>query len=1183
MDGFEFHVSRRARDHYGFEDELFSTEGNVIFADFAAARAFAQKINAKRPPERAVRPGQINALGLIDEFQHSIIRAYREQKNMRVMAEALEWLTESIGAEAVEATLLRFVDEFPPVAVYQERISAAEYLTGETSGLPHRQSALEEMIMLWMANLNPAFAPFKELFDDAPLAEETAYPEIMAGLAEFFDEQPPFGDDHLKLLDLLRAPALAAPYSLVGQLAYIHARWGTVLGTVIARAERGLDFIREEERASFAGPGPAAVPVFGPHAHAASMALFGAGHGTDSEPYPEPERYSADLEWMPNLVLIAKNSYVWLDQLSKQYHRPITRLHQIPDEELDRLRRLGITGLWLIGLWERSPASRRIKQMMGNPEAVASAYSLLDYAIAEDLGGEEALANLRDRALRRGIRLASDMVPNHMGIDSRWVVEHPDWFIGLEDPPYPAYRFGGPDLSWDERVGIRIEDRYYDRADAAVVFQRTDKWTGSTRYIYHGNDGTSFPWNDTAQLNFLKPEVREAVIQTILHVARHFPIIRFDAAMTLAKRHYQRLWFPEPGTGGAIPSRSEHGLTRQQFDEAMPVEFWREVVDRTAAEAPDTLLLAEAFWLMEGYFVRTLGMHRVYNSAFMNMLRDEDNAKYRSVVKATLEFDPEVLKRYVNFMNNPDERTAVEQFGDGDKYFGVCVMLATLPGLPMIGHGQIEGYTEKYGMEYRRAYYDEHPIGWLVERHEREIVPLLHKRYLFSDSGNFLLYDLEREGGGVDENVFAYSNGRGDERALIVYHNKYSETRGWIRMSAAVAVKTGSGRDEKTLVRKSLRDGLGLCDDPAAWLVFRERITGLEYIRNCRELCEKGLYVELGAYKFKIFMDFRTVWDGADKRYSRIAGELGGGGVPDIEAAAREMGAKPIRDTFRELVHPGFLDWMWKNRVAAAALIAGGTGDLGAVAPAVCLEIEAKAGRVRAAVLGAAGADPRNAAAFDPVAVRRDLEAVLLLPAFRKRFPRPKSDAYAAAERFLLAPLESDRASWNLLFCFAAVHRLDQVRIADWGLDGIIGDSLRESGMAADDAAQAADLITALAAFRQAPDKAVRRKERPARLAAALFADEHMRRALRFNEYEGSTYFNKEAFERTAWALLAAAVIEATVDPSMEATVASGAIVSAFDDVRALLAAEPSSYLVSDLFIRCQNTQSPNCPEILNK
>src|SRR5262249_27065421 len=155
--------------------------------------------------------------------------------------------------------------------------------------------------------------------------------------------------------------------------------------------------------------------------------------------------------------------------------------------------------------------------------------------------------NLRERAWRRGLRLASDMVPNHMGIDSRWVVEHPDWFIQRGDSPYPAYSFNGPDLSSDERVGIYLEDHYYDNSDAAVVFKRVDRWTGDERFIYHGNDGTSYPWNDTAQLDFLKPEVREAVIQTILAVAHRFPVIRFDAAMVLAKRHLERLWYPAPG------------------------------------------------------------------------------------------------------------------------------------------------------------------------------------------------------------------------------------------------------------------------------------------------------------------------------------------------------------------------------------------------------------------------------------------------------------------------------------------------------------------------------------------------------------------------------------------------------------------------------------------------------------
>ena len=124
----------------------------------------------------------------------------------------------------------------------------------------------------------------------------------------------------------------------------------------------------------------------------------------------------------------------------------------------------------------------RIKQMRGNPEAEASAYSIYDYQIANDLGGEQAFQDLRHRAWQRGIRLSSDMVPNHMGIDSPWVMEHPDWFIALDHTPFPSYTFNGPNLSWDERVGIFLEDHYFNNSDAAVVFKRVDFWTGQERF-----------------------------------------------------------------------------------------------------------------------------------------------------------------------------------------------------------------------------------------------------------------------------------------------------------------------------------------------------------------------------------------------------------------------------------------------------------------------------------------------------------------------------------------------------------------------------------------------------------------------------------------------------------------------------------------------------------------------------
>jgi glycosidase len=620
------------------------------------------------------------------------------------------------------------------------------------------------------------------------------------------------------------------------------------------------------------------------------------------DPAQEYEKFSPDKDWMPTVVLIAKSTYVWLAQMSKQYGRRIARLDEIPDEELATLARRGLNSLWLIGVWERSRASKTIKQLCGNTDAVASAYSLFDYAIAEDLGGEAAYVNLRDRAYHSGIRLASDMVPNHMGIDSPWVVEHPEWFISRQESPFPAYSFNGPDLSHDGRVEIKIEDHYFEQSDAAVVFRRRDRQSGETRYIYHGNDGTSFPWNDTAQLDYLNSAVREQVIQTILHVARLFPVIRFDAAMTLAKRHFHRLWFPGPGTSGAIPSRAENGMSQAEFNKAMPHEFWREVVDRVAAEVPGTLLLAEAFWLMEGYFVRTLGMHRVYNSAFMVMLRDEENAKYRSVIKNTLEFDPDIMKRYVNFMSNPDERTAIDQFGKGDKCFGVAAMMATLPGLPMFGHGQIEGFTEKYGMEYQRPRYDESPDPWMVERHEREIAPLLKRRWLFAESGNFRLYDFFYDSGSVDENVFAYSNRNGGEHALVVYNNRYGETRGFLDWSAAYADKGAN-----QLRQQRLREGLGLNDNSSAILAWRDSLTGLQYLRRASDFAERGLTLKLHAYQCYVFLDWRELTSTAEQPWDRLCDQLNGRGVASLEDALVNLELQPVHDALRALLNSGIV------------------------------------------------------------------------------------------------------------------------------------------------------------------------------------------------------------------------------------------------------------------------------------
>jgi glycosidase len=875
---FEFHISKRARDQFQFDQGLFSTDGRLTLADLAAARKFADQMS--RMKSEPIPVEDIIALGLIDEIQHILIRHY-EQENNKTMNSAYQWLNNELGNKNLFKCQLDFLDSFPPTVVYQVNTSPVEYLSkSKTPGL-----VLEEMLLLHITNLNPATGRYLELFNETDLMKSQEYQKVIERITHFFEMKPEGKTDGNRetLIDLLLAPARISPHSLKAQLEFLLHRWGNILGErFINKILRTLDLMIEADRRQ-----------------------PGTGGSDDQVPVQEfdqvnreDENYSPDKDWMPELILMAKNSYVWLDQLSKKYQRAIQTLDQIPDEELDLLEKSGFTGLWLIGLWERSNASLRIKQTLGKQDAVASAYSLMDYQIAQKLGGWDALKNLREHAWRRGIRLSADMVPNHMGIDSTWVIEHPDWFLSLPNSPFPGYSFNGTELSENQRVGIFLEDHYYDKTDAAVVFKRVDNETGDVRYIYHGNDGTSMPWNDTAQLNYLKAEVREAVIQTILHVARNFPIIRFDAAMTLANKHIQRLWFPQPGEGGAIPSRSEHGLSRAQFRSLMPKEFWREVVDRVANEVPNTLLLAEAFWLMEGFFVRTLGMHRVYNSAFMHMLRNEDNAKYRQVIKNVLEFDPQILKRYVNFMNNPDEKTAVEQFGEGDKYLGICTLLATLPGLPMFGHGQIEGFHEKYGMEYQRAYWDEMPNEGLKRAHEWHIFPLLKRRHLFADVENFRLFDFFTENGEVNEDVFAYSNGFGEgldsgssERILIIYHNKYAETRGWIRTSVAYLDKT-SGK----LVQTTLGEAMGLRGGSDNYTVFRDLENGLEFIHPSIGLVQDGLYFELKAYQHHSFIEFREVKDD-EGRWKQVCDDLNGNGYWSIQARMDEINSHLVEVT----------------------------------------------------------------------------------------------------------------------------------------------------------------------------------------------------------------------------------------------------------------------------------------------
>ncbi|NTU74882.1 MAG: hypothetical protein HGA86_02040 [Anaerolineaceae bacterium] len=670
-----------------------------------------------------------------------------------------------------------------------------------------------------------------------------------------------------------------------------------------------------------------------------------------------------------------------------------------------------------------------------------------------------------------------------------------------------------------------------------------------------GNDGTTMPWNDTAQLNYLNPEVREVVIQTILEVARRFPIIRFDAAMTLAKKHFQRLWFPEPGTGGAIPSRSDYAMTRTQFDAIMPVEFWREVVDRCAKEAPDTLLLAEAFWLMESYFVRTLGMHRVYNSAFMNMLRNEDNAGYRLIMKNTLEFDPEILKRFVNFMNNPDERTAVDQFGKGDKYFGICTLMATLPGLPMFGHGQVEGFSEKYGMEFRRAYLEEHVDPYLVERHERETFPLLHKRQIFANVDLFRMYDFYADNGSVHEDVFAYSNSDGREHALVVFNNRFSDVDGWINQSCTQAVRIGG---EKQAQRSKLADNLHIAGGPNNFCIARDSISGLEYIRPSSEIQQKGLHLSLHAYQYFVFVEFREITDDAHGSYRQLFEYLNGRGVPSVQDALRELVLQPVQAPFRQIANAGYMRYLLDHRLTEEQ-------------PEISSALLDEAGQKIANFLaGIRSIDP-SVKHLDSVQneMLSRLQTVLSLETINQLPGYSRISKLEKVLTYLQTGMEKYPDAWITLFHYVFTHNLGKLHtemnakdltltwIEEWQLGKIIQEAGQSMGL---DNNQSWQSLVTLRLLVNQQDWFEEFGDKPtAQILSAWLADPDIQSFLGVNRYQDILWFNHESYLKFIWWMTTLAIVQVEGDAALSASIKAEKFLLIHETALELLEAEKTS------------------------
>jgi hypothetical protein len=346
-------------------------------------------------------------------------------------------------------------------------------------------------------------------------------------------------------------------------------------------------------------------------------------------------------------VIYEINTAIWLGELSRAAGRRVT-LADVPEAAWNDVTPAGINAVWLMGVWERSPAGHELASANAALQAsfrdslpdlrpddvIGSPYCVRRYVVDASFGGPRALAQARAALAARGIRLLLDYVPNHVAPDHPWVRSHPELFVS---------------------------------GDAADIEAEPASWTRAAGHILaHGRDPYFPPWPDVVQLNAFSPALRTAATATLAHVAAQCDGIRCDMAMLMTNEIFARTW-----GGRAGPEPGE--------------EFWPAVIAGLRRQHPQTVLLAEAYWDTE-WILQQQGFDFCYDKRLYDRIAGRDVSGVRDHLRAALNYQ----SRLVRFLENHDEpRIAGELPGDAGR--AAAVAIATLPGATLWHEGQFEG------------------------------------------------------------------------------------------------------------------------------------------------------------------------------------------------------------------------------------------------------------------------------------------------------------------------------------------------------------------------------------------------------------------------------------------------------------------------------------------------------------
>lgn len=357
-------------------------------------------------------------------------------------------------------------------------------------------------------------------------------------------------------------------------------------------------------------------------------------------------------------LLYQVNTRVWLTELSGSLGRRAT-LDDIPDAALDEWQAAGFEWIWLLSVWQTGAEGKRISRTnpdwlhefhetlpdLRDEDIPGSGFAITAYDVHVDLGGDDALARLRERMMARGLKLMLDFVPNHTGIDHHWAGEHPEYYVpGTE-----------ADLAREPLNYLRV------------------KIAAGDRILAHGRDPYFPGWPDTLQLDYGNPQAQDALVATLQKIAQQCDGVRCDMAMLVLPDIFERTW----------------GRRTQPF--------WPRATQAVREQVPGFTFMAEVYWDRE-WELQQQGFDYAYDKRLYDRLRDRHAKPVREHFWAGLDYQDKLAR----FLENHDEPRAASTFPP-DVHEAAAAITFCSPGLRFFHQGQLEGRLKRISPHLGRA------------------------------------------------------------------------------------------------------------------------------------------------------------------------------------------------------------------------------------------------------------------------------------------------------------------------------------------------------------------------------------------------------------------------------------------------------------------------------------------------